>query len=79
MYENLFTTLLATFHDFFQLKLVLGPHLCKFNTSNPLLSNSKFRLFSLKKLIATLKNVAFVLDFHGHSKKYNSFIFACTG
>ena len=26
-----------------------------------------------------MSNIAFVLDFHGHSKKYNSFIFACTG
>jgi cytosolic carboxypeptidase protein 2/3 len=26
-----------------------------------------------------MENIAFVIDFHGHSKKYNSFIFACTG
>ena len=37
------------------------------------------QIFSVQKLIAGLTNVCFVLDFHGHSKKYNSFIFACIG
>lgn len=29
--------------------------------------------------MATLDNIEFCLDFHGHSKKMNSFIYACIG
>ena len=34
-------------------------------------------LHNHKELIANLKNIHFVLDFHGHSRKLNSFIYAC--
>lgn len=36
-------------------------------------------IFSLRKILTSLKEISFILDFHGHSKKYNSFIFACSG
>lgn len=36
-------------------------------------------IYYISKFLSNLENVAFVIDFHGHSKKYNSFIFACTG
>lgn len=32
---------------------------------------------AMKKLILKNPNIEFVLDLHGHSKKFNSFIYAC--
>lgn len=34
-------------------------------------------IYNLKKFVSGLKNIEFVLDFHGHSRKLNSFIYAC--
>lgn len=34
-------------------------------------------IYAIKKLIATLSRLEFVLDLHGHSKKFGSFIYAC--
>jgi hypothetical protein len=36
-------------------------------------------VFYLSRFLKSLEAVAFVLDCHGHSKKLNSFIYACTG
>ena len=36
-------------------------------------------IYYISKFLSTLDNVIFVIDFHGHSKKYNSFIYACNG
>ncbi len=36
-------------------------------------------IYSISRFVSSLQNISFVLDFHGHSKKYNSFIFACIG
>ena len=36
-------------------------------------------VYFLSKLIIGLKNIDCFLDFHGHSKKLNSFIYACSG
>lgn len=35
------------------------------------------QVFALKKLIKKQTGLQFVLDLHGHSKKFNSFIYAC--
>lgn len=35
-------------------------------------------VYFLNRLILGVKNIEFCLDFHGHSKKLNSFIYACT-
>lgn len=34
-------------------------------------------IYFIKKLALSLTNLVFVLDLHGHSKKFNSFIYAC--
>lgn len=34
-------------------------------------------IYALKKLIKKQPSLEFVLDLHGHSKKFNSFIYAC--
>lgn len=34
-------------------------------------------VFYLSKLISSLSNIEFCMDFHGHSKKLNSFIYSC--
>lgn len=34
-------------------------------------------VYFAKKMINSLERLAFVLDLHGHSKKFNSFIYAC--
>ena len=36
-------------------------------------------IYSISKYLQNLTGIAFLMDFHGHSKKYNSFIYACTG
>lgn len=36
------------------------------------------QVYSISRFIQSLENISFVIDFHGHSKKYNSFIYACT-
>lgn len=36
-------------------------------------------IYAISRYIDSLENISFVLDFHGHSKKLNSFIFACNG
>lgn len=34
-------------------------------------------VYALKKLIVKQTDLSFVMDLHGHSKKFNSFIYAC--